>query len=82
VLRKREDTRDGREVAIVQVLKGEEMKEGEMGEVCSTQWTGNADTALARKHEGTVRLRRPSGRWVDNIKIAFVILLGDIGLCV
>jgi len=53
-----------------------------MGEVCSTQGTGYAHTALARKHEGTVRLGRPSGRWVDNINMALVILLGDTGLCV
>jgi hypothetical protein len=58
------------------------MKEGEMGEVCSTQRRGYADTALARKHEGIVRLGRPSGRWADNIKMALVILLGDIGFCV
>jgi hypothetical protein len=56
------------------------MKEKEMGEVCGTQGRGYADTALAREHEGAVRLGRPRGRWVDNIKMALVILFGDTGL--
>jgi hypothetical protein len=51
-----------------------------MGETCGTQGRGYADMALARKHEGTSWLGRPRGRWVDNIKMALVILLGDFGL--
>lgn len=51
-----------------------------MGEVCGTQGRRYADTVLARKHEGTRRLGRPRGRWVDNFKMALVVLLGDIGL--
>jgi hypothetical protein len=56
------------------------MKEDEMGEVCGTQGRGSADMALARKHEETRRLVRLRGRWVDNVKMALIILLGDIGL--
>jgi hypothetical protein len=51
-----------------------------MGETCGTQQRGYANTALARKHEGTRWLGRQKGIWVDNIKIALVILLGAFGL--
>jgi hypothetical protein len=63
-------------VFLVQYNLNDQVKEGEMDRICSTNGANrNAYRILMEKPEGKRRLGRPRRRWVNSIKMD----LGEIG---